>query len=114
MRPDDINNQQEAQREPQSRPGYDPIEAAWSNMSAISASWLKNGASLSLIQRVGYALMSLMFVGAGVYLFVDSFESFQVRGAGFVFSAPGSLFFLGVGLMGLRNVLRFKRDSPAH
>jgi hypothetical protein len=110
MSPNDINKQQEAGRETEPNRGYDPIEAAWSNKSAISASWLKNGASLSLIQRVGYALMSLMYLGAGIYLCVDSFESFQVRGAGFVFAAPGSLFFLGVGLLGLRNVLRFKRD----
>jgi hypothetical protein len=110
MSPNDINEQQEAQRKDQPYREYDPIQAAWANSSAVSASWLKNGASLTLIQRVGYALMSLMYLGAGIYLCVDSFESFQVRGAGFVFAAPGSLFFLGVGLLGLRNVLRFKRD----
>ncbi len=65
------------------------------------------------MNTIRLCMLSLIFLGAGVYLFVDSLGSFQERGASLVFTVPGSLFFLGFGLLGLRNALQFKRNrSP--
>jgi hypothetical protein len=82
-------------------------------MEVFNRSWLKNGESMSLIQRIGYTIFSLLFFGAGLFLCQSAMielrsgdENSQVFAALF---ALASLFFLVFGILGLRNVLRFKQ-----
>jgi hypothetical protein len=82
-------------------------------MEVFNRSWLKNGESMSLIQRIGYTIFSLLFFGAGLFLCQSAMielrsgdENSQVFAALF---ALASLFFLVFGILRLRNVLRFKQ-----
>ena len=38
--------------------GYDPLQTAHSQSGTFNQSWLKNGESLTLLQRIGYTVLS--------------------------------------------------------
>jgi hypothetical protein len=91
--------------------GYDPIRAAEREAPTLNTLWLKNGDSQTLLQKVGFAIFSLLFVACGLYLlgpcglFWRDGDYFEV----FLFAAPCAFFFL-FGVLGLRNVLHFKHE----
>ena len=74
--------------------------------------WFRNGESLNSLQRAGYTVFSLLFVGIGLYL--SRFALIFAREGDFMTLIFGacSLGFLVFGGLGLRNVLRFRRDEP--
>lgn len=87
---------------------YDPIQAGWSQAGKFNLAWLKGGERLTLLQRSGYTVMSLLFGAFGLYLL--RFLVLMVRSGDFVFTlifGGATLLFLTVSIMGLRNVLRF-------
>lgn len=103
----------ESQKEPKQAAkhrGYDPIRALWTQSGAFHTAWFKNGESLSTFQRAGYTLFSLLFVAIGLYL--SRFAVMFAREGDFMvlIFAGCSLGFFVFGLLGLRNVLRFKRN----
>jgi hypothetical protein len=94
--------------------GYDPIRALWTQSGAFHSAWLKNGESLSILQRTGYTVFSLLFVAIGLYVSQSAVLSaregdFTGLIFGVIFGAC-SLGFLIFGVLGLRNILRFKRE----
>jgi hypothetical protein len=95
------------------RSEYDPLQAAERQTHSFNRSWLKNGESMTLTQRLGHTMFSLLYFGIGLYLLQPMMINFRSSGAiSVVFTALfglASLFFLVFGILGLRNVLRFKR-----
>jgi len=87
---------------------YDPIQAGWSQTGKFNLAWLKGGERLTVLQRSGYVVMSLLFVAFGLYFL--RFFVLMFRSGDLVFTlifGGATLLFLMVGIMGLRNVLRF-------
>ena len=89
--------------------GSDPVQTAWTQSKVFNTAWLKNGESLSPLQRLGFAIISLFFVASGLYL--ARFAVMFAREWDFmvVIFGPVCLGFLFFGVLGLRNVLRFDR-----
>jgi hypothetical protein len=90
--------------------GHDPIQTLWTQSGSFHTAWLKNGESLSILQRAGYTAFSLLFTAIGLYL--SRFAVMFAREGDFMTLIFGgcSLGFLVFGVLGLRNVLRFSRD----
>jgi hypothetical protein len=109
MKTKHITEERKTRRSLHERQGYDPLQAVWKQSRAFNTSWFKDGKSLSLTQRMGYTVISLAFVGAALYLFADSAKGFRDGDSTFWLSGIGSIFFLSLGTLGLRNVLRFRR-----
>lgn len=87
---------------------YDPLQAAWSQTGKFNAAWLKDGEHLTVLQRSGYTVMSLLFVAFGIYLLRTFVLMFRSGDWAFTLIFGGAtFFFMRVGVMGLRNVLRF-------
>jgi hypothetical protein len=87
---------------------YDPLQPAWSQTGKFNAAWLKNGEHLTVLERSGYTVMSLLFVAFGLYFL--RFFVLMFRGGDWVFTSifgGATFFFMMIGIMGLRNVLRF-------
>jgi hypothetical protein len=93
---------------------FDPIQAARSQAPGFNTAWLTNGEFLTILQRIGFTVVSLanfaggLFVAREVVNLSVSASSFGVTDSFFL--ACGvvvSLFFLFVGCLGVRNVLRF-------
>ena len=89
--------------------GYDPIEAATRESSTFNFAWFKNGESLDLIQRAGFTILSLLFLAGGVFIAGDFMESWREIDFGSFALAGAGIFCFTAGVLGLRNVLRFKR-----
>jgi len=92
--------------------GYDVLEAARRQSPKVDFLWLKNGEAQNLLQKIGFAILSLFWFGGG--LFLSSWCAGEWRdGDVFWFLVSGCIaaFFLIFGVMGLRNVLRFKHES---
>jgi hypothetical protein len=100
--------------EPRNHPGYDPLRSARNDAPGFNRSWLKNGGSMTLVQRIGFTIFSVMFCLAGFYMCVDAVKTFRADDAGFIFSALVGVPFLILGALGLRNVVRFRRDRSNH
>jgi hypothetical protein len=89
-------------------PAYHPAQAHAPHTLGFTEAWLKYGESLNLLQRSGYAVLSLLFVAFGLYLlwaFVITFRAGDWISV-LIFGGAMSLF-LTWGVKGLRNVLRF-------
>jgi hypothetical protein len=91
--------------------GYDPLRAARVDSGSFNRSWLKNGESMPPVQRIGYAVVSLAFIGAGLFLLNAGREVMRSGEATYLLWFLGSLSFLSLGVLGLRNVLRFKKSG---
>jgi hypothetical protein len=92
--------------------GYDPILAAWTNSPSIIKAFLKNGESLTFIQRAGVILISLTIAGTGLDLGFDAIEAIRAGSSSVLFSVLPSVFLLVLGMLGFRNAIRLgKRKS---
>jgi|SRR5271156_4144676 hypothetical protein len=99
--------------------GNDPLEAQRRESKSLNTAWFKNGESLNLIQRPGFTRLSLFFFASGLYIAVDCIqiwrEGISTPTAETLFfltiGTIASLFFLAFGVLGLRNVLRFKKEN---
>jgi hypothetical protein len=94
---------------------YDPLQTARSQARGFNTAWLKNGESLTMAQRIGFTVVSLANIAGGLFVareVIISSASASSLGLPDLFflvcGAVVSLFFLFVGFLGVRNVLRFK------
>jgi hypothetical protein len=94
-----------------SRKGYDPLRAARLDAGSFNRSWLKHGELMPPVQRIGYAVFSLAFIGAGLFLLNGGWEVMRSGDATFVLWFFASLAFVSLGALGLRNVFRFKKSG---
>jgi hypothetical protein len=108
METNQISEKRKIRKNFQGHQGHDPLRAVWRQSRVFNTSWFKDGESLSLVQRTGYMMLSLAFVGGALYLFADAAEGFRGGDSTFWLSAIGGMCFAVVGAVGLRNVLRFK------
>jgi hypothetical protein len=87
---------------------HDPITKSRYEPDRFNVAWLKNGEKLSLFQRIGFLVLSLFFLCAGVSFGGAAFNAIR---EGSVLGACGwtipTLIFIVPGSLGLRNVLRF-------
>jgi hypothetical protein len=95
------------------RPDYDPIRKSWREADSYNLTWLKNGEKMTWMQRIGFAIMSLIIFSSGLLvgkLAINSLLNGEFLSLGTIAVAGGivvGLFFLILGVLGLRNVLRF-------
>lgn len=89
----------------------DPLRTARSQSNAFNKSWLKSGESMTLTQRIGHTLFSLIFLGIGLSLGRASIVEVRSGDVMFLLFALASLFFLLFGGLGLKNVLRFRSNK---
>jgi hypothetical protein len=90
-------------------PGNDPIEKTTRETPSFNRAWLRNGESQTVPQRAGFAVFSLLFVAFGLYLAAPALMSARNLDFMTLIFLPASLGFLVVGILGLRNVLRFPK-----
>lgn len=93
---------------------YDPLQRAATETHSFNTSWLKNGESLTVFQRIGFTVFSLAFFGMGIGLV--QFFLLEIRDSDLIFTlifGASSLFFILFGVLGLRNVLRFGNAEKA-
>lgn len=105
-------HQQKAEHEVDAYRGHDPIQAERSQSGNFNRAWLKDGERLTLLQRSGFATLSLLFVAFGLYLL--RFCVLMASDEPWIFDlifGGATLSCLFVGIMGLRNVLRFPPGS---
>lgn len=91
--------------------GRNSLRTARNQAPKFDQLWFASGASLRPVQRVGFTILSLIFCLLGLSLaraFLDFLRDGDPMG---VFFALASGFSLWVGILGLRNVLRFKAKS---
>jgi hypothetical protein len=91
---------------------YDPILAAWTNSPSVTKAFLKNGESLTRVQRAGVVVISLTIAGTGLNLGFDAIDAFRAGSSSIFISALPSIFLLVFGMLGLRNALRPKKRKP--
>jgi hypothetical protein len=94
-------------------PDYDPIRKSWREGKLIDRAWLKDGEKLTWTQRIGCAILSLCIFSAGLLLatsaiaFLRDGDLFSLDGVSAVIGLVASICILILGILGLRNVLRF-------
>lgn len=91
--------------------GNDPIQASRTQSGSFNAAWLRNGESLSILQRAGFTIFSLLFTGTGLYLVRFAVMFARQRDFMTLIFGGCSVGFLTFGMLGLKNVLRFKRTN---
>lgn len=97
------------------QPGHDPLLNVRDQAGSFNATWLKHGECMPFVQRVGFIALSLAFVAAGVFLFSGAWDNLLERDLIFVpFYAVAALFTAALGILGLRNALRFKGRTADH
>jgi len=92
----------------------DPIRRSSRESSSFNRAWLREGSQLTWLQRVGFAVFSLLFFGVGLYadatligsLLRTTFVSVE-SALDICLVALATIVFLIPGAIGLRNVLRF-------
>jgi len=91
---------------------YDPLREVKTDSPALAKAWLKNGYSLTPVQRVGYTIFSFGYIGVGCFTLGASIDGFYT-GDIFIPLCFGvaATFFFYFGLRGLKNVLRFQKES---
>lgn len=89
---------------------HDPLRRASVECSTFNKFWLSDGGHRTPLQQVGYGIFSMAFICVGLFTLsaaASNFEADQIfMGIGFGFA---TLFFLYLGLRGLRNVFRFQQ-----
>jgi hypothetical protein len=96
----------------------DPIRRSRREAFSFNVAWLKHGERLTLAQRIGFTILSLFFVLAGVYALTLIAADMVANGLVLLgnlwdlcLATIFALIFLIPGILGLRNVLRFPKDE---
>src|SRR5258708_5771638 len=86
---------------------FDPLRAASSEAPTFNRLWLTHGASMTPLQRVGFGIFSLAFVGIGLFTLAGAVSTFGAPELFLCFCySMATVFFLYLGLRGLRKVFR--------
>jgi hypothetical protein len=94
-------------------PDYDPIRKNWREGKLIDRAWLKDGERLTWTQRIGFAMLSLCIFSGGLLIatsaigFLRDVDLFSLNSVGAVFGVVAGVCLLILGILGLKNVLRF-------
>jgi hypothetical protein len=94
-------------------PDYDRLRKSCWREDPFNRAWLKDGEKLSWMQRIGFAVVSFIFLFIGLFIATMALNTLlkgELLSAGTLLAVCGiplGLFFLVVGILGLRNVLRF-------
>jgi hypothetical protein len=98
----------------------DPIRRSRREAHSFNRAWLKNGERLTLVQRTGFAILSLFMLLAGLFAVFNAAADMldvETSALGVVWDACLGLIFALVfllpGVLGLRNVLRFPKYPSA-
>ena len=107
-----MNSHQEAvehQHQPshQAEAHHDPLQSIQEQAPTLTRSWLLSGESMSLIQRIGFTIISLNLLLGGFFLLSWAIQFLKAGKGTFIFLALPSVALLLFGTIGLRNVLRF-------
>lgn len=87
--------------------GYDPVQAAWRQTRTFNQAWFNNGESLTVLQRSGFTLLSLLSMAFALYFLRICAMEFRDGDWIFLLIFGGAMFlFLTVAVKGLQNVLR--------
>jgi len=100
---------------------HDPIAKSWREADNFNAAWLRNGERLTWIQRTGFSVVSLITFGSGILLLTFALNSL-INGTlqslfDLVETILGVLVSLSItvlGVLGLRNVLRFESGQEKY
>jgi Domain of unknown function (DUF5615) len=95
-------------REPKPQSGLDPLQAVRDQAPSFNNAWLKGGEKMPPVQRIGFAIFSLVFCICGVWLAQGAVSSYKDEDRTFLFFAIAGVAFLFLGIAGFRNVLRFR------
>jgi hypothetical protein len=106
-----VSHHQRERRQIETNRGNDPIQAVRTQSSSFNTAWLRNGESLSILQRTGFAIISLLFTAVGLYLVRFAVMFARQRDFMTLIFGGCSVGFLIFGVLGLKNVLRFKRTD---
>ena len=64
-----MSHHQRERREIETNRGNDPIQAVRAQSSSFNTAWLRNGESLSILQRTGFAIISCFLPRLGCIWF---------------------------------------------
>ena len=106
-----MSHHQRERRQIETNHGSDPIQAVRAQSSSFNTAWLRNGESLSILQRTGFAIISLLFTAVGLYLVRFAVMFAKQRDFMTLIFGGSSIGFLIFGVLGLKNVLRIKRTD---
>jgi hypothetical protein len=106
-----VSHHQREGRQIETNRGNDPIQSVRTQSNSFNAAWLRNGESLSILQRTGFAIISLLFTAVGLYLVRFAVMFARQRDFMTLIFGGCSVGFLVFGVLGLKNVLRFKRTD---
>jgi hypothetical protein len=87
-------------------PDFDPIRKSWREAGNFNIAWLRNGEKLNWTQRIGFAIISFITFSSGLLIETLAINSL-LNGELLVCGILAGLFIVILGLLGLRNVLRF-------
>jgi hypothetical protein len=91
------------------RPGHDPLQNVRDQTGNFNATWLKHGECMPRVQRAGFIALSLTSIAVGLFIFSGAWDNLREGNLVFVpFYAVAALFSTILGILGLRNALRFK------
>jgi hypothetical protein len=107
MHPPRDNSASHSKHEVSHGTSHAPLRSAKSQAPGFNRAWLKNGESMPALQRIGFAVISLLFLLYGLYLLQDAVHFFREGSLECLFFGIPSLGLLYFGALGLRNVLRF-------
>jgi len=99
---------------------HDPIRRSWRESHSFNLAWFKHGERLTWTQRIGFAVISLFFLLAGLIslfsIVADMLED-STRWLGILWDLCLALIFTLVfllpGILGIRNVVRFPNHEGA-
>jgi hypothetical protein len=94
-------------------PGYGPLLRTERETPSFNRAWLKDGEKLTVLQRAGFTIFSLFFLAVGLVLAGYAAMAYEDGSFFALVVALVCLFFMAIGILGLRNVLRFPKASPS-
>lgn len=92
--------------------GRDPLRKSEKEARTVDWVWLRDGESQTLLQKVGFTIISLLFFGFGLFTLAAA-KAFWDSGGWFFCFFLGAIaaFTLFFAILGLRNVLRFPKSE---
>ena len=86
----------------------DLVTSMTTNSPTLTRAFLKDGETLKPVQRTGVLVISVLVLGWGAYFAADSWEAIHNSSPRSLLSCGPALVLSVMGLLGMRNALRFK------
>ena len=92
---------------------YEPTKTDLRGPRKTNDLFLNNGEYLTIFQRIGFLFFWLPSIGIGLYFLREAIKCLRELDLTMLVFGPLAAGFLYVGILGIRNVLRFKSpDEP--